>query len=185
VIHGRSLIYGPRLAEDVGSLRATDGVKVYEKCDQCRREVIVDLDALIEKFGPRYSLCNRTPPCPTPGCEGGSGIEPSRGTTSTRSSTKPRPRSSLAFERWKASLPDDVRDEFPVIPMLESTDQVLKAGCGPCDILFYISSLTAGAWGNQISLSGLTKRLATCRPGCELVCDMCPRRDVPPGQDVK
>ena len=176
----------PGWTEDVGSLRATDGVKVYEKCDRCRREVIVDLDALIEKFGPRYSLWNRTPPCPTDGCEGKLWYraQPRNYFHKILNEAPPHFVAGL-HERWKASLPDDVRDEFPVIPMLEATDQVVMAGCGPCDIRFYMGVLTAGAWGDQISLSGLTKRLATCRPGCELVCDMCPRRDVPPGEDIK
>ena len=117
-------------SREVGRLRETDGVLVYEKCDKCGRECLVDLDALIDEFGPRYTLWNRRSPCLTEGCEG-------------RRWYRAQPRNYFhrimmdappAFvaelhERWKASLHPDVRDDFPVIPMLQATDQVVIAGC--------------------------------------------------------
>ena len=174
----------PRWTEDIGNLRATDGAVVYEKCEVCERQGVVDLDALIDEFGPRYTLWNRRPPCLTEGCEG-------------RRWYRAQPRNYFhrimmdappAFvadlhERWKASLHPDIRDNFPVIPMLQATDQVIIAGCGPCEQIFYLGPISAGAWGEQITLSELTTRLrAMCRPGCEMCTDMTPRSRMPPGE---
>ena len=176
----------PRWTEDVGSLRATEGAIVYEKCEVCERQGVVDLDALIEKFGPRYTLWNRRPPCLTEGCEG-------------RRWYRAQPRNYFhrimmdappAFvaelhERWKATLPQDVRDTLPVIPMLKATDQVVVAACGRCDQHYYLSALTTGAWGEQITLDGLAKRLAgMCGPTCEMCTDMIPRAAVPAGEEI-
>lgn len=174
----------PRWTEDVGSLREADGVRVYEKCDGCQTETIVDLDGLIERFGPRYTLWNRTPPCPAKGCDGHLWYRAQpRNYFHKILNEAPAEFVAELHERWKASLPDDVRDQFPVIPMLKATNQVIVAGCGPCEQIFYLGPISARAWGDQITLADLTKRLSRmCRPSCEIVCDMCPEARVPPGE---
>ncbi len=174
----------PRWTEDVGRLRATDGVRVYEKCDKCEREGVVDLDALIDEFGPRYTLWNRRSPCLTEGCEGRRWYRAQpRNYFHRIMMDAPQGFVAELHERWKASLHPDTRDNFPVIPMLQATDQVIIAGCGPCEQLFYLGPISAGAWGEQITLSELTTRLrAMCRPGCEMCTDMTPRSSMPPGE---
>jgi len=165
----------PAWTETVASLRATPGVRVYQKCSACQRESVVDLDALIEQFGPLYSLWNRHPPCEVAGC-GGQRWYRAQPANYFHKILEGAPAYLVEplHERWKASLPADVRDGLPLVPMMEATGFVVLVGCGACEIYASLSAVDVLSWGPKITLLDLTQRVA-CRPGCEIALDLAPR----------
>ena len=165
----------PAWTETVASLKAEDGVRVYQKCSACSRESIVDLDALIEEFGPLYSLWNRHPPCEDPRCAGKRWFRAQPANYFHKIlEGAPAYLVEPLHERWKASLPADVRDTLPVLPMMEATGFVVLVGCGACDISATLAAVEVQSWGAGITLLDLTQRVA-CREGCEIALDLAPR----------
>jgi hypothetical protein len=73
---GRGPAFFPAWTQTVGSMKATRDAKpdhfgVRVSCDSCRQGRDVDLDAIIARKGPDFSLVNRRSRCRfTPGCRG-------------------------------------------------------------------------------------------------------------------
>jgi len=169
----------PKWTETVADLRATEGVRVYRLCSRCGSEELVDLDKLIDTFGPLYSLWNRRAPCETSGCEGRTWYRAQPPNYFHRIMKDAAPEHvDRLHQRWKASLPPDVRDTLPVIPMLQATDMCIMVGCGRCELRAYLGATDIRAWGASISLLQLIERVA-CSHGCEVAADLVCRDAVP------
>lgn len=173
----------PEWTEDVGRLAAAEA-QVEFRCSHCQSGHPVALGPLNAEFGPRYSLWNRRPPCPTCGEAGWYRAQPKGGAWQKILHDAPPDLVEPLHQRWRASLPDDVRSGLPVLPMMAATNQCVVAACGPCDWRFYLSASMVGSWGLRITLDGLTARLALqCgRDGCAICTDLARRIDVPAGE---
>jgi hypothetical protein len=174
----------PKWTEDVGEMKAA-GVELWENCDTCRHTVRLDLDALIAAFGPRFSLWNRQPRCHHPGCGGRLWFRAQpRNAFHKILLDAPAPEARRLHARWCATLHADYRDHLPLLPMLEATDRVAIAGCGRCELLFYISRISLAPWIGARSMAQAEERLrcAGGPPVCELAIEMFPRELVPPGK---
>ncbi len=170
----------PQWTEDLGQLMAA-GAKVEFRCSGCQTGHPVALGALKTRFGPLYSLWNRRPPCPRCGEPGWYRAQPKGGAWQKILHDAPPDLVEPLHQRWRASLPDDVRGRLPVLPMMAATSQCVVAACGPCDWRFYLSASMVGSWGGGITLDGLTGRLALqCgRQDCAICTDLARRGDVP------
>lgn len=170
----------PSWTETIGDLRAAEGVQVHQRCDRCQVGSVVDLDALIAEFGPLYSLWNRRPPCPAPGCGG-------------RIWYRAQPRNYFhkilddapdhlvdeIHQRWKATLPREARDALPVIPMLSAAGLCVAVSCARCALSAHIGPLEVRAWGERVTTLDLAARLR-CREGCGMALDLVPLESIAP-----
>lgn len=170
----------PAWTEDVGALRATEGVVVYEKCSRCSAEGIVDLDHLIASRGPRYSLWNRHPPCHKPQCSGQRWFRAQPANYFHKiMENAPEEWVAKLHDRWCATLEEEIRDDLPAVRLMDAADMVLLWGCGECQLLWASGVVNYRSWASNLSLNDIVAR-TVCNPKCELVADFIPRSVVPP-----
>ncbi|MBP6876535.1 MAG: hypothetical protein KBC34_00815 [Phenylobacterium sp.] len=171
----------PLWSEDLGHMLEAR-VAVEEICSRCQRKRFLDLAAMAAKLGPRYSLWNRRPPCPTPGC--GDRLwfraQPPNAWHKIMCDVPPAMVEGL-HARWRATLPKAQRDSLPLSPMLEATDSLVEVGCELCGHRFYLNRMMVDAWGPGLSTDDLAARfrLQCGRTPCVLELEMTPRCDVP------
>lgn len=176
----------PVWTEDLGSLQAAtgDGARVYEKCSSCRTEAQVDLESLIADVGPRFTLWNFHPPCHRQDCSGALWFRAQpRNYFHVIMQGAPPPMVASLRERWRATLPPDIRDYLPLLPMLEATGRIAVASCGRCDVTMYAGLTNLRAWLGSCSMAEMEAKVR-CSGGpkvCEIAVEMFPRGLVPAG----
>lgn len=158
--------------EDIEAL-VTEGAKVVATCG-CGYRKDVDLPRLIEERGPRFSLWNRTPPCPE-GCGRRISFYALRpgGSWKLNLWGAPPGRVEPLHDRWHATLPKAERDKHPASRLMRNTGGKLSVTCPLCSWEVTIEdALEADAWGAGVSIERLRKifRSMCGRPAC--------RRDV-------
>lgn len=161
----------PSWTETIAALRETEGVRVFQKCSTCQAEGLVDLDAMIAEFGPLYSLWNREPPCPS-GC-GGRLWYRAQPAAYFHRILKDAPDYLVEdiHQRWKASLPADVRDTLPLFPMLQAAGLCVAVACAQCELRAFLSPGDVRAWGDRISTLDLEARIR-CKERCGVALDL-------------
>lgn len=176
----------PEWTLDAGSLKAHGTAVVWADCNgvtaNCDSRVI-DLERVIARHGERFSFWNRHPRCPTPGCGGALQFRavPGGGAWQVQMHGVPQLEADTLHERWKASLPSDVRDALPVVPMLQATGNFIVMRCAICELSpVYIGAAQAVGW-RRMSIDEVTEHVARqCRAGgCGLALDMVPADQVP------
>jgi len=67
---GRKIqVIWPRHVQTIGAMKK-EQVPVFAHCSKCAGSFKVNLDLLIQAYGPGFSLINRKGPCPSLRCEG-------------------------------------------------------------------------------------------------------------------
>ena len=176
-------LFIPTWTEDVGRLHA-EAANVTAFCGSCRQDNPADLSALINEFGPRYSLWNRLTPCPNCGRENAYIARRPGGSWQKIMTDAPSGLVAPLHARWSATLPPDVRDTLPIRPMALAIGGCVVVACGPCDFRYFLSSAMAEAWHGGITLQDLVQILArNCgKRDCGICADLIARADVPPGE---
>jgi hypothetical protein len=173
----------PTWSEDAGSLKA-EGATVFALCHGRRCDSrTVDLDRVIAKHGPRFSFWDRRSTCPKPGCDGWvtfMAVRPG-GSWQIQMNDAPPGAAEILHQRWKASLPADVRDKLPLAPMLQASGKYLVLACGDCGLgPIYAGAVQAAVWRGMSTDQVLETMRAQCRAGgCGLAADLVDRDQVP------
>lgn len=141
-----------------------------------RREV--DLQRLLRERGPRFSLWNRTPPCPAPGCRQRVhfyAVRPGGSWKLNLWGVPPRMVEPI-HDRWHATLPKQERDKFPAARLMTATGGKLEVSCPVCSWAYtFESKLDVESWGFGVTIDRLRKLLrsqcgrATCVREVDLV----------------